>query len=163
MCKYCRSWKMLQNAYWLAKFVFDTAENEPSKSLQNSREWSENPDVFNYVNFAVRKPEVGPLGSVPDGHGLPAMLGLTSSGARMSVFGKFSANFRSFSAVSAPIFASKYAFCSIFQNLADYLAEMFEIKFWQILSNFADFATLENILLHFHENCWYFKPIFLIN
>ena len=40
---------------------------------------------------------------------------------------------RSFSAVSAPIFASKYAFCSIFQNLPDYLAEIFEI--WQ---NFAD-------------------------
>ena len=29
-------------------------------------------------------------------------------------FGKFSANFRSFSAVSTAIFASKYAFCSIF-------------------------------------------------
>ena len=38
---------------------------------------------------------------------------------------KFLAKFRSFSAVSAPIFASKYAFCSIFQNLPDYLAEMF--------------------------------------
>ena len=36
-------------------------------------------------------------------------------------FGKFSAEFRSFSAVSAPIFASKYAFGSIFQNLPDYL------------------------------------------
>ena len=37
----------------------------------------------------------------------------------------------SFSAVSAPIFASKYAFCSILQNLPDYLAEIFEI--WQII------------------------------
>ena len=34
--------------------------------------------------------------------------------------------FRSFSAVSAPIFATKYAFFSIFQNLPDYLAENFE-------------------------------------
>ena len=44
---------------------------------------------------------------------------------------KVSANFRSFSVVSAPIFARKYAFCSILKNLADYLAEFFAI--WQIL------------------------------
>ena len=37
--------------------------------------------------------------------------------------GKISAKCRSFSAVSAPIFARKYAFCSIFQNLPDFLAE----------------------------------------
>ena len=55
-------------------------------------------------------------------------------------FGKFSAKFHSFSAVSAPIFARKYAFCSIFQNLSDYQAEIFKI--WQNLSlNLADFAT----------------------
>ena len=51
------------------------------------------------------------------------------------IFGKF----RSFSAVSAPIFASSttYAFCSIFQNLPDYQAEILEI--WQ---NFANVATI---------------------
>ena len=59
-----------------------------------------------------------------------------------------SANFRSFSAVSAPIFARKYAFFSIFQNLPDYLAENFEI--WQYFANFATFAKF---LLNFHENC----------
>ena len=37
----------------------------------------------------------------------------------------------SFSAVSKRNFAGKYAFCSIFQNLPDYQAEIFEI--WQIL------------------------------
>ena len=41
--------------------------------------------------------------------------------------GKISAKCCSVSAVSAPIFARKYAFCSIFQNLPDYLAEIFEI------------------------------------
>ena len=41
--------------------------------------------------------------------------------------GKFSAKCCSFSAVSAPIFASKYAFDSIFQNLPDSQAEIFEI------------------------------------
>ena len=47
-----------------------------------------------------------------------------------------------------PTGAYEYAFCSIFQNLPDYLAEFFEI--WQ---NFADFATFAKLLLNFHENC----------
>ena len=33
-CKPCRSWKMQSNAYFLAKFRFDTAENEPARNLQ---------------------------------------------------------------------------------------------------------------------------------
>ena len=41
--------------------------------------------------------------------------------------GKISAKCCSFSAVLAPIFARKYAFCSIFQNLPDSQAEIFEI------------------------------------
>ena len=41
------------------------------------------------------------------------------------IFGKISAKFSSFSAVSAPIFARKYAFCSIFQTLPDYQVEIF--------------------------------------
>ena len=49
---------------------------------------------------------------------------------------QISAKCCSFSAVLVPIFASKYAFFSIFQNLPDYLAD-----FFQILQNFADFAT----------------------
>ena len=32
---------MLSNAYFLAKFRFDTAENEPAKNLQNCRKNSE--------------------------------------------------------------------------------------------------------------------------
>ena len=54
--------------------------------------------------------------------------------------GKISAKCCSFSAVSAPIFARKYAFCSIFQNLPDYLAEIVEI--WQIFANFATLAKI---------------------
>ena len=61
---------------------------------------------------------------------------------------ELSAKFRSFSAVSAPIFARKYTFCSIFQNLQDYQADILEI--WQ---NFANFATFAIFLLKFHENC----------
>ena len=41
--------------------------------------------------------------------------------AKLPIFGNISTKFRSFSAVSAPIFASKYAFCGIFQKLPDYL------------------------------------------
>ena len=41
--------------------------------------------------------------------------------------GKISGKCCSFSAVSAPIFARKYAFCSIFQNLPDSQAEIFKI------------------------------------
>ena len=56
----------------------------------------------------------------------------------LSVFGKISAKFRSFSVVSKRICPSKYAFDSIFQNLPDYLAAIFEI--WQNLAKFATFA-----------------------
>ena len=66
------------------------------------------------------------------------------------VFGKSSAKSCSLSAVSAPIFASEYAFCSIFQNIPDYPAECFEI--WQN-ENFANFATFAKLLLNFHEKC----------
>ena len=41
--------------------------------------------------------------------------------------GKSSAKCCSFSAVSAPIFARKYAFCSIFQNLPDSQAAILQI------------------------------------
>ena len=73
--------------------------------------------------------------------------------------GKIPATFRSFSAVSAPIFARKYAFCSIVHNLQEYLAEFFES--WQNFANLnlQDFAGC----CYFHENCWFFKPIFCEN
>ena len=74
-------------------------------------------------------------------------LGAAGSTTRWLI-GKISAKCCLFWAVSAPIFASKYAFRSIFQNLPDYLIEKFEI--WQ---NFADFATFAKFLLNFHENC----------
>ena len=54
----------------------------------------------------------------------------------------------SFSAVSAPIFARKYAFCSIFQNLPDYQSENFEIR-----QNFANFATFVKFWLNFRKKC----------
>ena len=40
---------MLLNAYFLAKFRFDTAENEPAKNLQN---------FANFPNFANPNPDI---------------------------------------------------------------------------------------------------------
>ena len=59
-------------------------------------------------------------------------------GRSAPIFGKISAKCCSFSAVSAPIFTRKYAFCSIFRNLPDFQADIFEI--WQYFANFATFA-----------------------
>ena len=56
---------MLSNAYFLAKFRFDTAENEPAKNLQN---------FANFPNFANPNPNPGRLAEqilqdmIADGH-----------------------------------------------------------------------------------------------
>ena len=46
---------MLSNAYFLAKFRFDTAENEPAKNLQNFAKFCPN-----FANFANPNPVTGP-------------------------------------------------------------------------------------------------------
>ena len=43
----CRSRRELSNEHLLAKFGFDTAENEPAENLQN---------FANFANFANRNP-----------------------------------------------------------------------------------------------------------
>ena len=111
--------------------------------------WLENPRKVRHRTFQLR--QVRHDAGVAVGRGevhraVPGFIHLLVHERRASV-GKISAKCCSFSAVSAPIFASKYAFYSIFQNLPDYLAEIFEIKFWQ---NFADFATFAKFLLNFH-------------
>ena len=45
---------MLSNAYFLAKFRFDTAENEPAKNLQNLQNLQEFQSEF--ANFADPNP-----------------------------------------------------------------------------------------------------------
>ena len=54
-CKSCRAWKMLSNAYFLAKVRFDTAENEPAKNLQNFFFW------FNRHLFPARATPLYPF------------------------------------------------------------------------------------------------------
>ena len=41
---------MLSNAYFLAKFRFDTAENEPAKKLQNFRKMH-----FSKMHFSIQR------------------------------------------------------------------------------------------------------------
>ena len=60
--------------------------------------------------------------------------------------GKISAKCWSFSAVSEPIFASKYAFCSIFQDLPVYHC-IHQIFLWNLALFFSNFAT-------FAKLCW---------
>ena len=47
---------MLSNAYFLAKFRFDTAENEPAQNLQN---------FANFPNFANPNPQQDPRKVAP--------------------------------------------------------------------------------------------------
>ena len=153
---------MLSNAYFLAKFRFDTAENEPAKNLQKFANFPSFADPTIAADRCLRWRPAAPHALWRQNGAAPGRLceegrvrlrhGEASRPCRRNrpapVFGKISAKFRSFSAVSAPIFATKYAFCSIFQNLPDYLAEFFEI-----CQNFAKFTTFAKFLLKFHENC----------
>ena len=127
---------MLSNAYFLAKFRFDTAENEPAKNLQN---FAKNLLIFQFSHFQRRRcsRKSPPTGRTRSRSGGPGSSPWARSSADLTALDgptadrQISAKCCSFSAVSAPIFARKYAFCSICQNLPDYQAEIFEI--WQIL------------------------------
>ena len=64
----------------------------------------------------------------------------------------------SFSSVSKRNFASKYAFCSIFQNLQNYLADFW--KFYKILQTFAkNCKILTNFPDLCKKRCWFFAKI----
>ena len=101
----CRSRRELCNEYLLAKFDFDTAENEPGKVCPLSLEASRTSSA------ATRRrcPTSGPGGPCE----LRGGLGFASQRSiRQTVEA-------SFSAVSKPIFASKYSFFSISRDLQD--------------------------------------------
>ena len=149
---------MLSNAYVLAKFRFNKAENEPAKNLQNLQ----NLEILR--TLLTLTASLASPSAAAGGRGRARGAAARRRGPRggsappwgsCKFFGKCSARCRSFSAVSAPIFARKYAFCSIFQNLPDYLAE-----FFLNLASFANFATFANILLNFHKNCSFFQNDF---
>ena len=57
---------MLSNAYFLAKFRFDTAENEPAKNLQNFAK-----KIANFPNFADPNLEKAQVRALAAGRGAP--------------------------------------------------------------------------------------------
>ena len=100
----CRFRRELSNAYLLAKFGFDTAENEPSKVCRIPRRHR---PYHQYRRAAGPESSWGAsLGWVRE-HRVP---GLRRHGIRQTLEG-------SFSAVSKPNFASKYAFESSRRDL----------------------------------------------
>ena len=67
---------MLSNAYFLAKFRFDTAENEPAKNLQNL-------NFAKFANFADPNPNWSAVRLARTQHGRRAAArGVAGAGAR---------------------------------------------------------------------------------
>ena len=138
---------MLSNEYFIAKFRFDAAENEPAQKWQRiNPQKCASPRTPKPHAAEVFCPLVAGLRSAAGcGARRPAARVLCDAarhGMTRRPIGNISAKFRLISAVSAPIFARNYAFFSIFQNLPDYLAEIFEIWqiFLQILRHLQDFC-----------------------
>ena len=127
---------MLSNAYFLAKFRFDTAENEPAKNLLNFAKIANfaNPNKHrkkftrgvadaakaagldtvcdSVVDSVVHREEVETLRQIQRG----LVAGLLAPGGDLGKFYKFCKFLAgSFSAVSKRKFARKYAFDSIFK------------------------------------------------
>ena len=112
---------MLSNAYFLAKFHFDRAENEPAKILQN-------------LNFPILltlppNPTLDSCSARPAGGPCAGAAFMTGGdGARVG-------HERSFSAVSKPNFARKYALESSRRDLHNALlciafAQLCNLKFF---------------------------------
>ena len=122
---------MLSNAYFLAKFRFDAAENEPAKNLQKFANFAQfaNPNPPNRSGPrrplrprpraapGARGPGGRPRRAQPPGRAAPRAGAALCFFIKLSNFCKFLAG--SFSAVSKRNFARKYAFDSIFQALQD--------------------------------------------
>ena len=153
--------KILQNKHLLAKICFDDAENEPFS--------------FNFVNFSsdclqgfnFDRAPAPPRNNTSNCFRVVVKvykpLRLLSSDYHFSLF------CGSFSAVSKPNFASKYSFCSIFQDLHNEHAfappttqnlQTFA-QFCKFLMTFPDFLKIllkfDKIVLFFGENFTEFR------
>ena len=79
---------MLSNAYFLAKFRFDTAENEPAKNLQNFRKMHFRKMHFRKMHFRkmrFRKMHFRKMHSPPRGAPLPLELAVAVRGRALLV------------------------------------------------------------------------------
>ena len=131
---------MLSNAYFLAKFRFDTAENEPAKNLQNFRKMHFSKMHFQKSHGRTARSgklhrarsrlyrgqilqenmRLKALAEIYTMHSFAQLCKLKFCQKFANISAKF-CNFLagSFSAVSKRNFARKYAFDSIFQALQD--------------------------------------------
>ena len=146
---------MMSNAYFLAKFRFDTAENAPTKNLQNFRnkiakfaDLSLRPlRAFDVRGRVLRRVEGralhdgGPVDGVPGWRS-----GAVEEGHGVSKIGKFCKFLQilagSFSAVSKRNFARQYAFDRILASLLSKSLKFCEIVYEKNLRNFD-----ENLLI----------------
>ena len=146
---------MLSNAYSLAKFRFDTAENE--------RNFAENlPKTDNY-----------PTGPLPRSAVSGRSPWLRSKWLRQrAVLVRIRGDDRSVkikSLEAAKITKIKWLvlgcigadLCKQIRVLLHF-SKSTRLSSWhfEIRPKFADFTTFAFFLLNFHENCWFFQPIF---
>ena len=107
---------MLQNEYLVAKIGVDTAENGPRKECcvvaRCRREECDKAVARREALLQLQQISKMPLHAT----GVKDSLGAGRATTHHSFRG-------SFSAVSTPIFATKYSFCSIFRDLQNELAE----------------------------------------
>ena len=139
---------MLSNAYFVAKIRFDTPEIEPVKNLQNFRKMHFSKIHFSNIHFSKMQPSyrrrsASPRGKPRSASALPTLL--SCHGIRQTLEG-------SFSAVSKPNFASKYAFESSRRDLHNALlctapkSHFFKklVEFAKICENFQKFCEIRN-------------------
>ena len=136
---------MLSIAYFVAKFRFDTAENEPAKNLQNFRKMH-----FSKMHFSKMPSRCSRCG----GQGRLRQRKRVEQRKRKREKG-------SFSAVSKPNFASKYAFESSRRDLHNALLctapkSYFFQKISRICQNLRNFSEIL-------RSSQFFKPIFCEN
>ena len=150
---------MLSNAYFLAKFRFDTAENEPAKTLQQTCQLLRLLPPLTPVSRACRC--------------VSGLSGARTSARRQSAKAsssfptrQFTANFQEnvarFQLYRHRSLQANTRFSAFFKIYKDYLAAIFEIDLSR--QNFAYFATFAKIVSEFARKLLIFQTdFFLLN
>ena len=130
---------MLSNAYFLAKFRIDTAENEPAKNLHN----------LLYIKKKLQTSRSAPPASAPptsappedgDPEESPAMSSSSAGDRDAANFRQYFVRFRLYRRRSMQVNMRFTAFFKIYQIISDYLAAIYEFSHHFV--NFATFAEM---------------------
>ena len=148
---------MLQNAYFLAKFRFATAENEPAKNLQNFANFpnfpNPNPNPPGRSARAHRRPRPGPGPAERPAGRFRRRRGGGRSTRRAHHFGQFRQNLARFRLYRLRFLQENMrfaAFCKIYQILK--LKFLKFDKILQILRHLQFFAEISRKLLFFQTD-----------